>query len=293
MAITIFPAPSTEINTVNGNALTAVSPNTNYQFKSNLLAGVYTISCASTTVTTADFMSSSGGLIASGSTTSGTVNINVASNADRVIVRTDTGTNIAISITRISNTVSDTYSGTLDTITTSGTYTGTSTSGLGYALVVGGGGNGGAGAGGNQGASGAGGGGTSGKLIQLTGSMAVTVGTAGGASTFAGMTANGGASTAKGATTGGAGGTASGGTINLTGNNGNNYSGQNGGAGGAANSAYPFIKTNAALGTGGIPQAYASPTPATGYGAGGAGGFAFDYPGGAGTPGVVYVVRIS
>ena len=298
-------------SSINANSVTVSGANILHEGRVVLDPGIYTVTCASGTVANVIFMSSASAIVTSATTSSGTVTINLASAVDRVRVYINTGTNIVVTITKTANALSNVFSGTLDTITPLGssTYTGTSTSGLGYAIIVGGGGGGGGGqaATGGSGVSG-GGGGAAHSIVTLTGSMAVTIGgggTAGPAwnggsanggngtaSTFAGMTANGGTGGGGGTTTntGGTGGTATGGTINNTGGGGST----NGAAGGVPVSSYPFVVTT--IGTGGTsPQSNVTAGSAgTGYGAGGGagGGVGGSGPaGGVGSQGVLYVLK--
>jgi hypothetical protein len=299
MAISVFPIAVATSSSLNASAITAASANVLYEGRATFDPGVYTVTCASGVITNFQFFNGTSTTpVLSGVTVSGTVSINLASTADRIRLYTNTGTNTVVSITKTANSLTNQFSGTLDTITSSGTYTGTSTSGLGYAIIIGGGGGGGgAVANTNQspGATGGGSGASPGKLVALTGSMEVTLGAggaggtnesrtgiSGGSSTFAGMTAGGGSGggwSNGGGVIGGGGGTATGGDINLNGNGGSGQIGGGvGGAGAGPSSPYPFAITS-------IPST---------YGRGGVGGTSSGSPtptGGAGTPGVLYVLR--
>ncbi len=308
MAISVFPVPVT--SSINASSLTATTSNTLYSAALSLDPAIYTITCTTSTIANVEFYSGAGNLLTTATTASGTVAINLASAADRIRLWTNTGSNIVVTITKTAAALTDNFSGTLDTITTSSTYTQTSTSGFGYIMVVGGGGGG----GGNHVPSGNGGGaggagGIAAKVAALTGSMSVTVGSggagvtgsataptgnAGGLSSMAGMTSNGGSggigSPGVGAGAGGAGGTATGGTYNLTGNSGSaGWPGGDERGGNTATSPYPFI-VSGTVGTGGAAR-----TNATGNGGGGGAGSqpgAGDpRTGGNGSPGVVYVLR--
>lgn len=282
MAITVFPAAVT--STLNASAITAVSANTMYEGRATFDSAIYTVTCASGVITNFQFFNGTTSVLSS-VTASGTVSINLASTADRVRLYTNTGSNTVVSITKTAAALTNQFSGTLDTVTTTGssTYTGTSTSGYGYAMIVGPGG----GSGGTSGSDGGGGGGggVAGKFVVLTGSMAVVIGTAGAArttaggpsSTFAGMTATTGAGgVSGGGGAGGVGGTGSGGDVSTTGTTGLN--GGTAATGGSPSSTYPFVAST--IGTGGGYNSVG-----TGYGAGGGGG------GVAGTQGVLYVLR--
>lgn len=301
---------------INASSLTIPSANTIYQSSISLDAAIYTITCVSGTVATVEFFSGAGTYITTGVTSSGTVTVNLASAADRVRIWTNTGSNIIVTITKIAASLSDNMpSGTLDTITSSGTYTGTSTSGFGYAMVVGGGGGGGGGSG-NRGGGGGASGSICGKVVALTGSMSVTIGNGGtggttpgasgqagsggtgGSTIFGGMTAVGGNGGAGGSNdaqngAGGASTTGSGGTYNLAssaGDSANNAGIPNRGVGGSpTNIPYPFFGQGT-IGTGGAGVSNAAGNAGTGRGAGGSGGNG-GFVGGAGTAGVVYVLK--
>jgi hypothetical protein len=316
MAISRVNAPVT--STLNADAITAVSANVLYEGRKTFDPAIYQITCASGTVANFEFFSNVNTEITSGSTTSGTVSINLASTADRVRIWTNTGTNIVVTITKTAAALTNQFSGTLDTVTTVGssTYTGTSTSGYGYAVLVGGGGGG---AGGQLSlGSGGGSGAICSKIVALTGSMPVTIGAggngsatftstgnAGGSSTFAGMTAGGGSGGGDGGAA--SGGTATGGTYNQTGGSsgiantntnpttaGSVYkfviSGTTGG-GGSKGGGSSVNGVGGGIGTGGSFVNTNEPvTAATGFGAGGASANG-TANGGAGRPGVLYVLR--
>lgn len=320
------------VSSLNADAITAVASDTFYEGRKTFDAAIYQITCASGTVANFEFRNGAT-LVTSGATSSGIATINLASTADRIRLWTNTGSNIVVTITKTAGALTNQFSGTLDTITTLGssTYTGTSTSGYGYAVLVGGGGGGG-GVNPNSGNGATGGGGGSGavaaKIVTLTGSMAVTIGaggaggaaganngTAGGSSTFDGMTAGGGL--------GGQGlvgnnsqpqaaATATGGTINTSGAVGG--ADTNGGSGVATTKTYSFVvngttgsgsmgfyQTSAGSGIGSGGAGGLSPTNnggnATGYGAGGGGAISattgVTRAGGNGTQGVLYVLKVS
>jgi len=262
------------------NTIVAALPQKLYGSSINLGTGVYSITCPSSTIATVYFYSGITGLIGTATTSSGTASITLTSAVDRVRVWTNTGNNISIVISQTSSVLVNSLSTTLDTITNSGTYTGTSDSGYAYVLAVGGGGGGGSGygytnsdgIGGNNGQQSMG-------IIQLTGNINVTIGgggaggkgylpsynwdapnnspTSGTATIFGSLTANG----------GGAGS--------------NNRSGGNTSASrvpASPVSLYPFI------------------TPSIGGGYGGAGSFGsgswpYAGDGGGGSSGIVYVLR--
>jgi len=285
MAISVFPVPVT--SSLNASAITAVSANTMYEGRATFDAAIYQITCASGTVTNFQFLSNTSTIITSGVTVSGTVSINLASTADRIRLWTDTGSNIVVTITKTAAALTNQFSGTLDTITTNGTYTGTSTSGYGYALVSGGGGGGGGGKStadpGVGGGTGGNGGNVTTGLIALTGSISVSLGTGG-----AGGTAN---------NSGATGGTTTFGALSATGGTGGvtNSSTVYGQAGKSTANPYSFMGF-ATVGTPGA-QTGSSGGITGNAGTNGAGGSGGSYgqgtggTGGAGGNGVVYVLR--
>lgn len=291
MGISVFPAVST--SSLSANAITCPSNTGIVTSLVSLDPAIYSVTCASTTIATVDFLSSSG-VIATAVTVNGSVSVNLPTPATRIAVAINTGTNIVVTITKVASALTGAGSATLDTITTSGTYTGTSASGFAYALLVGGGGSGiNFTSGSSQGGGGGGSGGVVGRVVQLTGSMPVTIGGPGQASTFAGMTA--GAGGTGSGITGGAGGTGTGGTTNVTpvpGNNGFEQFGPRGGDGGMSASPYQFITASFGVpGTGFISyQGPIQATNGTGYGAGGGGSSSGTTPT-AGRPGVLYILK--
>jgi hypothetical protein len=236
-----------DTSTPGTKAGTAATANVLYTAVSSIPAGIYSINCVSTTVARVELYNGTT-LVTSQVTTSGTVSFNLGTDCTSIRFWTDTGTDVVVSLQYVASPFSvSSFSGTLDTITSSTTYTQT---GKAYAILVGGGGGGSAG---QSGAGGGGGGGSGGVLstgvIDLTGSMAITVGTggngansstavgnAGNATTFAGFTANGGgaanASTGGGNNNAGGGGAAGtpGGGAGGSGQAGNSTGGQNGSA---------------------------------------------------------------
>ena len=188
--------------------VSAAATGTVYSSALALSAGVYTITCASSTVANVEFFNGTT-YIGTATTVSGTVSYNLASAATRITYYINTGSNITIGILQTGNPVTAAVSGTLDTITSTSTYTATGNTGVAYVVVVGGGGGGGAGRTNDtySGAGGGGSGGVSSSISSLTGNVSVTIGTggnggaagatagngnAGGATTFGNITANGG-----------------------------------------------------------------------------------------------------
>jgi hypothetical protein len=316
MSISVFPTPVIP-SSPTADTITAATTNTLYEGLKTFAPATYTITCISSTIVNWSFLSGNT-IITSGVTTSGTVTVVLGSTADRIRLWINSGTDIPITITKTAGTLgSTTISGTLDEVTTLGssTYTGTSTSGYGYAILVGGGGAGGSLAANlNTGARGGGSGGVGFKLVELTGSMAVTIGSGGtavanttgnpgGQSTFAGMTAGGGGGGGTSTNSGGAGGTVTGADISssATGTSGvtlNLYPfAKNGTTGGGGNGKSGAAGGGSGIGTGGTGAGGSgNGGNATGYGAGG-GGAASQYSpqgpglGGNGTQGVLYVLR--
>lgn len=296
MTISVFPAPVT--SSINSDALTAASPNVVYEGRKTFDPAIYTITCASATITNFQFLSNTSTVITSGVTTSGTVSINLASTADRIRLWTNTGSNVVVTITRTAIALTNQFSGTLDTITSNTTYTGTSSSGFAYFLMAGAGGGGGSS---NQqygGGSGGGSGGWQSGIVALTGSMPITIGVGGGtgaagtSTTFAGFTCTGGSGGTDGGgnATGGAGGTPNGSAGGGT-PAGGSPSGQ-GGSGGSITSPYSFITNGTTFGIGGIGGSSSGSRTAGGLGAGGGGGHsAGTTAGAAGGNGVVYILR--
>lgn len=274
MAISVFPAPVT--SSVNSNAITCTLANTVYEAGLSLTSGVYTITCASGTIATVEFYSGISNLITTAKTSSGTVTINLASSVDRVRVWTNTGSNIVVTITLTASALSNRFSGTVETITSSTTYNTTAPSGYAYVMVCGAGG-----AGGYYAANQGGGGGAGGVaygLIPWSVPVSITIGSggvanggSGGATSLGNIVANGGGGGSNN-TVGGNGGTFSGIA------NGQNGVGGSGTSGGLNPSPYNFFAvTN--IGTVGKPST---------LGAGGAGGTG---NGGDGGAGVVYILR--
>ena len=312
MATTVFPVQATTGSTDTTVGLNAAANNTLYLVERSFSPGIYTITCSSSVIAYVSFRSNISTEIIATQTVSGSVSVNLASTASFLQYYVVGGTNQAVTVTRVGASVSNTYSGTLDTLTTSQTYTATSTSGYGYAVVVGGGGGGGVG---NHNccphsAGGGGSGGVTGGLVQLTGNIAVTIGSFGvgstccsdgagngGATSFGNLTANGGAKSiyqSNAAAAGGSPGGGAGGSANDSG------SGNSGSA--SVASPFPFVVTGttgggsggnggggagSGIGTGGN----AGGGNANGYGAGGGRTNNSWATGGNGSAGIVYVVR--
>ena len=279
----------------------AAAANTLYRSTYTLTNGIYTIATSpNTVVVNIDFYDVNGALITSVTSTSGSnLTVNLATTAVQFDYWTTSGTNTSISITKSGSNIPY-ASGTLTTVTASGT---PGLVGDAYVVVVGGGG-GGASINGNQNGGGGGSGGITGGRVKLIGNEICTIGNggahdqAGGTTTFASFTATGGGA-GQTASLGGAGGTPNGGA----GGNANSGTGNasadsstlftfftegttgGGGAGASANGA------GSGIGTGGKGGLTGAGNNATGFGAGGGGaGAVATANGGSGTPGVVYVI---
>ena len=121
MANAIFPTPA--VNTTPGSAYTVPLAQTIYELAGKTLSsGVYTITTFPTTSqVTVTFANSTQTF--STTTIDGIVVTSLAFEPSNTFVRTDTGTSVLVSLTRTANALSaGGLSGTLDTITTSGTY---------------------------------------------------------------------------------------------------------------------------------------------------------------------------
>lgn len=310
MSVAQFP-PKPTLTTV---VATATSANTTYRTPADLSPGFYRVSCVSTSVATVWFYSRDGAAITKAVTVSGTVTVNLGTRIGSIVFVVNTGTNINIEVDRIGAPLAAGVSGTVDTITSSGTY---SQTGEALVFLVAGG------TGGNAGfisastVGGGAGGGSGGVLfdqIYIGAPVSVTIG-------------SGGAGGATQGATGGTGGTTSFGSLSVT-----NAAGVAGGAGSTigtagngasttANAGYPVNSgitggggggagrgTSGAVGTpgigGGATGAFGkggdggssgvNGGAGTGYGAGGGGGGSSNTTfgvGGTGAPGVVYVLR--
>jgi hypothetical protein len=326
MVLQIFPEPTT--SSVDGYSYSVPAANKQYQISQTFTPGVYTITTFPTTSqATIEFVC--GTSVNSTTTTSGTVSYQLAETATNTVLSIDTGTNVVVTITQTSAIVSGSeISGTLDTITSSGTYNQT---GKLYVVAVGGGGGGGnAGTDGNFYSYGGGGGGAGSyvsKLVYTNTATSITIGSAGtGGLQTANALSNAGGTTNFGnllsATGGGAGGRAglgdyssasygggNGGLENVTARAGltltaNAKSVINGNNGGGGAGAYGVTGGEPApagggsgIGTGGSGAHNLAANAGSGYGSGGGGGIKQNvtnnekHKGQSGGPGVVYVLR--
>ena len=278
----MFPAPVAATSTTRSPLLTAVStvPNSSQPYKvtESLSGGVYTITCVSSTVAQLTFLLSDNTLFKT-QTSSGTVQITMSLPASAYYIKTNTGTNINVTVTQnsFSPVTSQITAGSLETLTTSGTYTST---GMRWVVLFGGGYPGGGGGPGYPGS-----GGSSGKMIESPfycgGSVAYTVGAGnGGTSTFGTLSSD-----AAGYSQAGQGGSISP-TYTFV------KTGSTGGGGGGS----PYFASgggNGQIGTGGGgPGGYLEGPgqPGTGYAAGGGQCGFGGGSGGSGSQGVIYLV---
>jgi hypothetical protein len=317
MASTVFPAAESG-SSVTAQAISTTTANVQKQVLQTFDPGVYEISVSPATSTAIVQFISGSTWIGQTTTASGIINYNLASAADRVYIQSNNVSDVVTVNLVASVPVSSAISGTLDTITTSGTYTQT---GKLWVLAIGGGG-GGASARNGYGAGGAGG--LSGGLAMFYGDVAtstsVTIGAFGAGGIYqavgsaGGLTSFGAYAVAKGGNGGGlpsgepggvAAGTSSGTVIvaptsgELTNNfraiiNGTTGGGGNGAAGGGNGT--PSGGYGSGIGTGGNSAVGQAGGVGSGYGSGGGGGSANGsvnayFNGGNGAPGVVYVLR--
>lgn len=301
---------------------------TSYSTSCSLKAGVYEVSCVSTTVATVSFFAGTTHLITA-VTVSGSVTVNLSQNATSIVYGIDTGTDVTIGIQATGQVLPGGSSGTVDTLTSTQTYTET---GFGQVFIISGG------SGGYSGTSAFSSdpnfryGGTGGKTgarvgpigVYLDGSVSVVIGAGG----VGGVAAN----SSSGPVAGGAGGTTSFGNLEATVNGDGSVNGGSGGfsvAGAAgsvtlADAGKPITTATTGSGGGGGGQHGNfgnvggtggsgnigtggnggssngtngnNANAANGYGAGGGGGGGAKNKGGdggSGSQGVIYVVRFT
>jgi len=320
MAIQVLPAATS--STLNADSYTVPEALKKYKIIKNFDAAVYTIT-TSPTSSEATVLFGGASSFPSTTTSSGAITYNLASSATNAFVSINTGTNVVVTITKVAAALSGAeMSGTLDTITSTGTYNQT---GQLYVVAVGGGGGGGRGGSGypnanyRYAAQGGRMGGVSGSLLYTNTATTITIGTAGNGSTNIGVDGNSGGTTTFGNLVsgyGGSGGTGyiGAGTSGKGGENGSNtyvnavagnidnptvINGSNGDGGGGGSLGAGGSGGGSGIGTGGAGGSGSGTTGvagsnATGYGAGGGGGGCGNQnsaSGGAGSPGVVYVLR--
>lgn len=232
----------------------------NYKFLGNFDSGIYSVSCISTSIVSVKFYSGST-LVGSGTTSSGVLSVNISSSADTVVLRSNTGSNILVSIEKTGEPLDSGLLGVIDSITTTSSYTCPSAI-KAVACVIGGGGGGGKAFTWPQPGGGGGGGGSGFATIQeitpgqtysaVIGSGGTgwqtngTAATAGGSSSLGSITANGGNPGGSASQySGGAGGSG----------------GSNGGAGGYSSGASASGGTNGTPGSGVDINDFAATTP--------------------------------
>lgn len=278
MAVSQFPPKSSS----SVFYVDATATNTVYAQNLNLSAAIYTVSCISSSTAIVDFWASDNSLITSVTTVSGTTTANLTGPCSRITYRVTSGTNVRIAIQLTGSFVGSGTTGTLDTVTSSGTYT-PAAPGIAKVVIIGGGAGGfNGGQSGQYGVVNGGAGGGSGYAnildMQLTGNaISVTLGAggaaggAGGTTTFTGFTAAGGSGS-----TGGSNGGAGGG-IDV---NGYPYGGGGGGANGSPGSGVSIaLLSPYVVSTGGGGGFAANVNTTTSGGPGGGGGI---YGGGGG-----------
>ena len=307
MASNVFPVAVASSGS-SPNAYSATIPLTNqkYNVVQAFSPGAYTITTSpSSSQATVNFYNATG-VTADTVTVSGTVTYLLATASQGAYIQTNTGSDVVVTITLVAGSLTpSTLSGTLDTITASGTYNQT---GKLYVLAFGGGG----GAGGYQSTYGSGGGGSgyqTAKIVYANTATTVTLGAGGTSNSYngnAGGTTNFGNLVSASGGGGGNGPNGGGGAGNGSNSStppGNGSFGPNasaiiasvitnattgGGGGGYGNGA--FVGAGSGIGTGGSGTNNGNGGNATGYAAGGGGG-GYNGAGGTGTQGIIYVLR--
>jgi len=319
VSITVFPPLQPTSSSVSAVSYTIPEASKTFKIERSFVKAVYSIQAAGGSIT-ANFFDST--LVLDPVSSSGTTTYNLASDVDGFFVVANTS-NVVVTITFTALTLpGNAISGTVDTITNSGTYNQT---GLLYVIAFGGGGAGGTGSivWGGAGGGGGGSGFKTEKLIITNSATNITIGaagvnsgTSGGQTSFGNLVLAGGGNGASGATGGNGGGRgaqASGSSsdnhrtsTSIGASNTDFLNGTTGGGGGGVPLGYsPNVSqapSGSGIGGGGAGGNASSPStgnngsPATGYGAGGGGGANGYYVGstrngGSGSPGVVYVLR--
>lgn len=177
MAISKLQPVVTSSGGVNTTYWTVTNQRKQYQSAVNLSAGIYQITTyPANNIAYVTFLDANNATLVSTNTVSGTVSVSIASTAKKIVYWTNGADNVLMGITQTGNsgTLTTISGGTLDTITSSGTY---SQTGSLFVVCVGGGG-GGAGGNGYAGAGG-GGGGIFGGFVTTTSPTAVTIGAGG------------------------------------------------------------------------------------------------------------------
>lgn len=314
MGISVFPAPTTG-SSASAFAATLENVGRVYEHAGNFPAGVYTVSVNPNTTQVKATFATNSVVVTSVVTTSGSVSFNLTTPATKVFLMSVSGgsTNAVVNIQKTADplTSDDIGNGTLDTITTTGTYNQTGVLGV---LVLGGGEQGGStnGTGNNTpGQSGGRAGFINGDIVITNTPTIVTIGAGGIASTnapvdptnssFGNFVTTNAASPAFPNGNGGSGAYSSPSAGNASGTfpsfNGNFTTGGGGGAS-ARSVGEGRPGGGSGIGTGGSSNANhtSSGNSGTGRASGGGGGRANDSSadgrkGGDGTAGVVYVLR--
>jgi hypothetical protein len=326
MAISIFPIPSQ--SSLNSDTYFLEVADTLYVAKKTFEPGVYVFS--HTDFNTTCYIEFFNGLTSLGTTqtVSRTITYNLASTATSFRVYQDSLTNVLLKVELNSSNAFFEANGTLDTITSSGTYNQT---GELFVVLVGAGGGGGRGgtSGNNKGTGGGGSGGIQSTTLVANTSTSVTVGAGGTGANAENVNGNSGGLTAFGSIQATGGGGGRGGTINqgLQGNAGLPDGGQggannvstgsppprvNGPYGGQASNAsnYPYVKRGSTGGGGGAGYMSTGAGAGSGIGTGGnsnwnvntaransgtgkgsGGGGSFGAQGGDGADGAIFVLR--
>lgn len=322
MGISVLPITGT--STVNGVAYTVpLAGGRRYKTTNSFTSGIYEITTSpNTTQATVSFDTGSGAF-PSTTTVGGVISYNLASDATAAYVTITTGTDIVVTINKVANALAGaSISGTLDTITTSGTYNQT---GRMFVLAIGGGGGGGcastdyAGQGGSAtnsrgtyfgyvnsattvtiGAEGAGGivgntaSGADGGTTNF-GNLASSTGGTGGLGGFGNASSGGPGGGGAGGQAGNSGGVGNAISTSTPDINNGTYGGGGGGGNGNLNGGAGGGSGIGTGGTGGPGSGNRTGGTATGYASGGGGGgygsANLRGNGGAGSPGVIYVLR--
>ncbi len=178
MAINIIPTAG---STPSQKFVTAASNNTGYVSTTDFGAGVYTITTSPSNYQANVSFWNNNTKIVSAVTVNGTVTVNLSAPANKVFFYTTDGSNVVVGFNLTgSNLTPNAPSGTVDTISTTSTYTNT---GLVYVVALGAGASGGGGATYNGSYAATTGGGSAGGLVEgwihLTNNTSVTIGTGG------------------------------------------------------------------------------------------------------------------
>jgi hypothetical protein len=329
MVLQIFPEPTS--SSLNADSYTVPAALRRYKVVKNFDAAVYTIT-TSPTSSQATVIFQGASTLPSTTTVSGAITYNLSVAATGAYIYIDTGTDIVVTINKVAAALSGAeMSGTLDTITSTGTYNQT---GLLYVLAVGGGSGGGGSYSGASWSYGGGGGAASvpvGGMVYVNAPTSVTIGAqglgaasyasegnAGGTTNFGNLFSSTGGVAVGYAGNGAGGGGRSGGQPGENSQGAGNataishptvINGSNGGGGAGYTSSGNGVNVGGSgagsgIGTGGTGGGYSGNamtvgSAATGYGAGGGGGGSKGYTpspyggvgGGHGSPGVVYVLR--